>query len=178
MFTSTMVENKQKKDYEYFQKKGSITQLDPSEKDFYLEYFKSAYDEDLEHSKNSLIKSPKWTIIAGYYAMHNISKYYLGLNFQIKISLPEIHSATIVAIKELVDNKEVKNLICEIEDFSEIEPLYFGLVKAKDERSKTQYYISKSNSAKKITLEKANYFLNNVVEKYIQLMEKLIKNVN
>lgn len=165
----------EKRDYLYYQEKGSIKLLDPPEKEIYLDYFKNAYKEDFIHSRNSLLSSPKWSIISGYYSMHNISKYYLGLNYNLKISIPEIHNATIIAIKELIDNNEVKKLIIEIEKYAEIEPLYFGLTKAKDERAKTQYYTNQPNSNNKVTLEKANYFLNNVVEKYIEVMEELIK---
>lgn len=159
----------------YYEEKESIKTLLESERKFYLNYFKSAYKEDFKHSQDTLFSSSKWSIIAGYYAMHNISKYYLGLKFNKKISLSDIHNVTIIAIKEYVKNSEIKNLIKEIEDFSEVTPLYLGLVKGKQERAKTQYYTNETNSTKKISLERANYFFNNIVEKYIKLMEGLIE---
>ncbi len=163
--------------YDDYLNQKSITELLDKEKKYYLEYLKNAYKEDLKHSKDTLFSSQKWSIIAGYYAMHNISKYYLALNYKKKISTPNIHEATISALKKLVDNNEVKELMKKAEEFAEIEPLYHGLIKGKQERNKTQYYTNETESSKKITLEKANYFLNNIVEKYIELVERLIENV-
>lgn len=133
-------EDTNKRDFDCYKKQESITDLKPIEKESYLNYLKESYKEDLKISKELLFKSPKWSIIAGYYSMHNISKYYLGLNFNLKLSAPEIHSATIQAIKKLVAKKEALDLIEKIVEFEEILPLHFGPIKARNERSNIQYF--------------------------------------
>jgi len=165
----------EKKDYNYYIEVNSIRDLSLDEKEFYLSYLENAYKEDFTHAKNSLETSPKWTIIAGYYAMHNISKYYLGLKFNKKLTLPNIHSATIQAIKEFITNNKINEILEKIEKYDEIEPLYFELRKGRDERSKTQYYINKYKSTNNITYQKAKNFIENIVEKYITVLESLIE---
>ena len=165
------------KNYDDFIQLGSIKELEPSDKQFYLEFLEISYREDFQTSKNVLLSSPKWSIISGYYAMHNITKYYLGLKYNKKIGLPDVHEATINASKELIKNKEIKYLIdIAISEFEEIIPVYYSLISAKKERKNLQYYSNSSKNIKEITIQKASYFLNNITEKYIKLMELLIKN--
>lgn len=165
------------KNYNYYVEIGSIKDLEATDKIFYLSFLKKSYKEDLAHSKTVLLSSPKWSIISGYYAMHNITKYYLALKYNKKIDLPDVHEATINASKELIKNNEIKNLIeTAIFEFEEIIPIYYSLVSAKKERKNLQYYSNNSNKIDNLTLEKANYFLNNIVEKYIELIELLIEN--
>lgn len=172
-----MVEQEVKK-YENYIEQASIKDLLEKEKKFYLKYLKNAYREDLKHSKDVLFSSPKWSIISGYYSMHNISKYLLALLYEKKLTTPNIHEATICALKTLVNNKDVKELIERAEEFADVEPIYYGLIRGKQERNKTQYYIDETQSNKEITLERANYFLNNISEKYIELVERLIENAS
>ena len=163
--------------YNDFVELGSIKDLDPSDKDFYLEFLEKSYKEDLENSKNVLLSSPKWSIISGYYAMHNITKYYLAWKFNKRIGLPDVHEATINASKELIKNNEIKKLIdIAIFEFEEIIPIHYSLIGAKKERKNLQYYSDVSKKMQDLSIEKASYFFNNIVEKYIKLIELLIKN--
>jgi hypothetical protein len=167
------------KQYNYndFVNLGSITELEPSDKSFYLEFLKKSYKEDFENSKNVVLSSPKWSIISGYYSMHNITKYYLALKFNKKIGLPDVHQATINAVKELIKSKEIKKLIdIAVFEFEEVIPIHYSLIGAKRERKNLQYYTDASKKMKELNIEKASYFLNNITEKYIKLIELLIKN--
>lgn len=167
----------ERKNYQDYIKLGSIKDLVPSDKAFYLDFLETSYKEDLEHSKNVFLTSPKWSIISGYYAMHNITKYYLALKFNKKIGLPDVHEATINAAKELIKNKQIKELIdTSISEFEDILPIYYSLIGAKKERKNLQYYSDFSKRIQNITTQKAGYFLTNITEKYIQLMEVMIKN--
>lgn len=168
-----------RRNYENYVELGSINELEPTEKSFYLEFLSKSYKEDLENSKNVLISSPKWSIISGYYAMHNITKYYLALKFNKKIGLPDVHEATINASKELIKNKEIKELIdIAIFEYEEIMPIHYSLIGAKKERKNLQYYSDGSKKMQKLTKDKASYFLVNITEKYIKLIELLIENDN
>lgn len=165
------------KKYVDFVELGSIKELEPFDKPFYLEFLEKSYKEDFENSKNVLLSSPKWSIISGYYAMHNITKYYLALKFNKKIGLPDVHEATINASKELIKNKEIKELIdIAIFEFEEVIPIHYSLIGAKKERKNLQYYSDSSKKMQELTTQKASYFFNNITEKYIKLMELLIKN--
>ena len=166
-----------RKDYNDYIELGSIKELDPTDRPFYLEFLKKSYKEDFENSKNVLISSPKWSIISGYYAMHNITKYYLALKYNKKIGLPDVHEATINASKELIKNKEIKELIdIAMFEFEEIIPIHYSLIGAKKERKNLQYYTDNSKNMQDITMQKASYFFNNITEKYINLIELLIEN--
>ena len=66
-------------------------QLLLTERDKWLNFHKKAYKDDLEAAKLLLLKHPRWSIIADYYAMHDLAKYYLGKTHNIKISSPDIH---------------------------------------------------------------------------------------
>ena len=121
--------------------------------------------------------SPKWSIISGYYAIHNITKYYLAIKYNKKIGLPDIHEATITASKELIKNKEIKELIdSAIFEFEEIIPTYYSLIRLKKEKKNLQYYTNKNPEKEKVTYNKANYFHTSIVEKYIKLIELMIEN--
>jgi len=66
-------------------------QLLLTERDKWLNFHKKAYKDDLEAANLLLLKHPRWSIIADYYAMHDLAKYYLGKTHNIKISSPDIH---------------------------------------------------------------------------------------
>ena len=175
-FSSICIEMR-RKTYEDYVELGSIKDLEPSDKPFYIDFLQKSYKEDLENSRDVISSSPKWSIISGYYAMHNVTKYYLALKFNKKIGLPDVHEATINATKELIKNKEIKELIdIALFEYEEIIPVHYSLIGAKKERKNLQYYTDYSRKNKELTKEKADYFLNKITEKYIELIELLMKN--
>lgn len=157
---------------------GSIRDLTPAEAAQYLEFLRFAYKDDLSTSSELLIKHPRWSIISGYYAMHNISKIYLAKEFNLKFSKPHIHSAVIQALRELGNKEEILELILSAKkEYKSIINLHLTLLQAKDEREKTQYYISEQKNPK-VNPQRAAYFLENLCKPYIIIMEKLIENDN
>jgi hypothetical protein len=123
--------------YEDFEKMGIISKIPESEKEDYLKKHEKFYKEDLEIAEKLIEISPRWALIASYYAMHNFAKFFLAKKFNIKISGSFAHVATVEALKkflkeEIIDKFErVSEEILALPEFLEF---------ARRERSKSQYY--------------------------------------
>lgn len=159
--------------------------LSPQERENYLAFHQLTYLDNLEHSQEVALKHPRWSIISGYYAMHDITKLFLAKKFAIKITSPSIHEKAIEALKERIQDektkKEVLSLLTEAKEF------YFNIERLKErvlpellrfrkqQRGQTQYYNEDYSESRKITAQKAIYFLENFVEPYLHIMEELIK---
>ena len=116
-------------------KEGKISKINEFELNRYINFFEKSYIDNLEHSRAILITFPRWSIISGYYAMHDITKLLLAKKFRIKIDL-EVHSTTIKVIDELIKNKEILSLIKK--GYKEFISLANDLAQAKRERVKVQ----------------------------------------
>lgn len=159
-------------------------ELPATERENYLQFHKDAYKEDLSHAEDTLLKFPRWSIISGYYAMHDLTKYFLALKLNIKVSSPEIHSKTIEALEYFIKDKELKEQLIAL--LKEAKNAYFDverlrekvvpllLKQAKKERGKSQYYTEDYTQERKVNAQRAAYFLDNFVKPYVELMEKLI----
>lgn len=159
-------------------------ELPATERDNYLQFHREAYKEDLKHTENSLLKFPRWSIISGYYVMHDITKYFLALKLNIKVSSPDIHFKTIEALGHFIQDKELKEKLISL--LKEAENAYFDierlgekvvplmLKQAKAERSKSQYYTEDYTKDRKVNAQRATYFLDNFVKPYLKLIEGLM----
>ena len=134
-------------------------------------------------SDKLLTISPKWTIVTGYYAMHDITKLYLAKQHDLKISERGVHLAAIVALKQVMSDNAVKEkaikLLTKAEKTYEVFSIPSKeriipvlLSKGKDEREKTQYY---SENYEKLVLAKSMEFQEKIVKAFIEIMEKMIK---
>ena len=74
------------KSIEEYRELGTIKDLPPNEKEVYLSFLETTYKENLQASDFLLIKFPRWSIIAGYYAMHYVSKLYFAKKYNFKFS--------------------------------------------------------------------------------------------
>lgn len=159
-------------------------ELPATEKENYLQFHKEAYKEDLSHAEDALLKFPRWSIISGYYAMHDLTKYFLALKLNIKVSSPEIHAKTIEALECFIKDKELKEKLISL--LKEAENAYFDverlkekvvplmLKQAKKERGKSQYYTEDYTQERKVNAQRATYFLDNFVKPYLKLIEGLM----
>ena len=159
--------------------------LPETEKENYVEFHKNAYLEDLKHSEKNMLEFPRWSIISGYYAMHNITKLFLAKEFGIKINSPRIHEKTICAIEEFLKDATLKEKI--IKMLKEAENIYFNaerlkekaipllLKKGREERIKSQYYTEDYSKKPDTNSKKAAYFLETIVLPYIKIVEVLLK---
>lgn len=159
-------------------------ELPATERENYLQFHQDAYKEDLSHAEDALLKFPRWSIISGYYAMHDLTKYFLAFKLNIKVSSPEIHHKTIEALEHFIEDKELKerliillkeakNAYFDVERLREkVVPLM--LKQAKKERGKSQYYTEDYTKDRKVNAQRATYFLDNFVKPYVELVERLI----
>ncbi|MGM5485438.1 MAG: hypothetical protein ACQEP1_06225 [Nanobdellota archaeon] len=149
----------------------------------WIDFHSSAYKEDREMSDKIMTDSPRWSIIIGYYAMHNISKLYLAKVHNLKVTGESVHAKTIHFLSKYIkqESERVLPLIQKAkEEFDAINSSNVHIVprllsKGRDERTKTQYYDSeKSNKSESEIMQTAQYFYDNFVVPYISIMEGLL----
>jgi len=157
----------------YLFKSGKISRIIITEKERYLNFFSNSYRENLSLSKFILKKYPRWSIISGYYAMHDISKLFIADKFGIKIEF-NVHEITIEVLKELIKNPEISDML-DI-GYKEFIKYLNDLAYARSQRTKVQYYTGTEFMRSKY-LDFANDFLINTVIHYISRIKE-IKNVN
>lgn len=150
---------------------GKISKIFREERERYLNFFSNSYKENLEHCKNNLEKFPRWAIISGYYAMHDITKLFLADNFNLKINF-NVHQTTIEVFEELINNKEIVKMLNL--GYKELLKMMNDLVSVKKERTNAQYYTGTKFMKEKYQKE-ALEFLTNLVLPFINEI-KGIKN--
>jgi len=161
-------------DYNDYFERGTITKVNIIEKKDIRLFLEFTYKDNLKVSKDLIISYPRWSIISGYYAMHDISKLYLLLDFDLKFSKPSVHDAVIKALKELVKKEKIISLIEKGDsEFARIQKLDYFLAKGKSNREKTQYYTMLSFSEEDL-IDVAQSFYKNIVVPYIKIVEKLL----
>jgi len=156
---------------EYLIKKRKILIIKELEIERYKNFLESSYKNNLRHSKANMISFPRWSIISGYYAMHDITKLFLAVKFKIKVE-KEVHATTIDAFKELIKNKELLELINF--GYKEFLSLAQDLEEAKKERVKIQYYTNTRYLYEEYK-KRAEDFFNRYSLNFITKMQKLLK---
>lgn len=149
---------------------GKVSKIKELELERYINFFENSYKDNLEHCEQTVENFPRWSIISGYYAMHDITKLFLAKKFRLKIE-KEVHATTIKVLKELIKNREILNLI--ERGYREFINLANDLFEAKKERIKAQYYTG-TTFMKEEFRKQSKEFLINIVEPYIKKMKKLL----
>jgi len=152
-------------------KEKKISRINELELERYSNFFGSSVKDNLEHSKFNLDKFPRWAIISGSYAMHDATKLLLAKRFRIKIDL-DVHSTTIKVLKELIDNKELLDLI--EKGYKEFLTLANDLAEAKKDRVKVQYYTGTKFMQEEYS-KQAKIFYNLVVLVYLEKIRRLLE---
>src|SRR3989344_2528952 len=166
--------------YESYVNEVRITLLPKAEMHKYEGYHRENYQEDQRISKFLTQQSPKWAIIAGYYAMHNLTKLFLA-KCNLKIGDRAAHTATIIALrKHIQDEKMREQVLTLLHKAQEAYDVLNSPLKEKilavmlssslEERNKAQYY---SEDFKKVMLRHAMYFQENIILPYIEIMQEL-----
>ena len=150
-----------------------VSRINELELNRYTNFFESSYKENLMHSESILPKYPRWSIISGYYAMHDITKLFLAKRFRLKIEL-EVHSTTIKVLSELIKNKEIIKLITY--GYKEFIELANDLAEAKKDRVKAQYYTG-TEFMKEQYRKRALEFNKDSVKPYIEKIKILLGDV-
>ena len=148
-----------------------ISKINEIELERYVNFFENSYRDNLNHCEANLSQFPRWAIISGYYAMHDITKLLLSKKFQIKIDF-EVHSTTIKVLNELINNKEILNLL--EKGYREFLTLAQDLYEAKKERIKVQYYTG-TKFMHEEHKKRAREFYEIIVLKYLEKIKELLK---
>ncbi|MFH1182397.1 MAG: hypothetical protein V1702_05545 [Candidatus Woesearchaeota archaeon] len=159
--------------------------LPATERENYLAFHGAAYNEDLRHAEKNVFEFPRWSIISGYYCMHDLTKLFLAAKFNAKITSPEIHAKSIEALEYFIKDKMLREKILEL--LKEAKEFYYSaerlkerilptlLRKGKEERGKAQYYSEDYSQKAKTNAQKAAYFLETIVKPYVKLVRGLME---
>ena len=153
----------------YLFKTGRISKILETEKKRYLDFFSNSYKENLEHCEFCLEKFPRWSIISGYYAMHDISKLFIADKFSIKVNF-KVHQTTIDVFGELIKDKEMIEMLNL--GYKELIKLLNDLSFAKRQRTKAQYYTGTVFMHQKYK-EEARIFLDKTTIPFIEKIKNL-----
>ncbi|MDD9953253.1 MAG: hypothetical protein OXR66_02875 [Candidatus Woesearchaeota archaeon] len=150
------------------EKKGTVSKISPLEKERYIEFFTNAWQENFDHAKHTQKSFPRWSIISGYYAMHDRAKLFLAtLNVQVDFN---VHTTTVQALKAVAKDKELIALF----EIGHKEFITFAndLAQGKNERVKAQYYTGTAYMQKEYQ-KQANEFLEETVKPFLERIEGL-----
>ncbi len=156
--------------YESYIKARKISRINDLEIDRYVNFFMESYKDDLANCEYVVERHPRWSIISGYYAMHDITKLFFAKSYRLKVNKPETHETTINILAILLKQKEV---IALFQAGYEYKQMAYDLFDAREERSKAQYYTG-SDYARDYYAKKSNEFLETVVKPYTEKMLTLI----
>ena len=175
----------EKHDYEGYVKAGLITELAKVEKRKYETYHRENYNEDYNLCIKITSQSSKWSIIIGYFAMHNQTKLFLA-KFGLKISDTAAHTATLIALRKIIQDDKIKKKVIELLEKAQqtydvlntpFKEKVIGnmLSKSIEERKKAQYYSQDTN---KIGMLNAVSFQENILKPYTEIINGLMENVD
>lgn len=150
---------------------GKVSRINELELPRYLNFFKHSSEDNLKHSLAVAKTFARWGIISGYYAMHDRTKLFLAKEFRLKIEL-EVHSTTIKVLREVLHDQEILKLV--ETGYQEFISMANDLAEAKKERVKSQYYTGSIYMEQEYQ-ERAQLFLKNVVEPFLQKINKLME---
>lgn len=158
-----------------------MIKLNEIERGVWIKFHEFAYHDDLELSEKIKDTNPRWSIIAGYYAMHDIAKLYLGRVHNIKISGENVHKQTIDCLKSVLREKDEADKVLELmmhaeDKIKEIgaEQIPYLLISGKKERGKVQYYSADALIDNKEYAKKATWFIENIVKVFVNILRGLL----
>ena len=122
---------------ETLMKEGKVSRIRELEVERYVNFFENSSKDNLGHCKATIKTFPRWSIISGYYAMHDITKLLIAKKFRLKMEL-EVHATTIKVLRVLIKDREITRLI--EKGYREFISLANDLAEAKRQRTKAQYY--------------------------------------
>ena len=166
-----------------------VKSLEKVEKEKYVSFHLDNYKLDLQSSNFFLdIGNAKYSAIAGYYAVLNVTLWYFAKFFNLKISEKSvgIHKNCQIVLNRFVKDKKLKEKILDLlseaqKEFSSFtvlktrkeETLPLMLKQSSDKRKKYTYYSERELSQESDKVMEAKNFIEHVVKPYISIMEKL-----
>jgi len=176
--------------YEELLQKQLIKKLEKVEKEKYVSFHLDNYKLDSESANQFLeLNNSKYAVIAGYYAVLNVTLWNLAKYFNLKISEKDtgVHKNCLVALEKFVKDEKLKDKILNLLEEAKKEFTSFTVLKKHKEetlptlfehssgkRKRYTYYSSERNLPKKEDrINEAKNFLEGVVKPYVSIMEKL-----
>lgn len=157
-----------------------MIKLNEIERELWIRFHEFAYRDDLDLSEKIKDSNPRWSIISGYYAMHDIAKLYLGKVHNLKIFGENVHKQTIDGLKYVLKDSEEAKRILELlrnaeKEIKEIgaEQIPYLLISGKKERGKAQYYSINALTDNNEYTKKAEWFIENIVRVFIKILEEM-----
>ena len=152
---------------------GKVSRIRELEVERYVNFFENSSKDNLEHCKATIKTFPRWSIISGYYAMHDITKLLIAKKFRLKMEL-EVHATTIKVLRKLIKDKEVTRLI--EKGYKEFISLANDLAEAKRQRTKAQYYTGTAFMRERFQ-KMSEEFILETVNPYMERIKKLLGDV-
>jgi hypothetical protein len=156
------------------QAEGKVGRIKETEQERYVRFYTASYKDNLQHATLVIATHPRWSIISGYYAMHDIAKLLISKVYRLKIER-EVHATTIKVLRELVKDEEALQFI--EEGYEEFMTLADELGDAKKDRVKVQYYTG-TDFMKEKYRERAAGFNKTVVQPFVRRIKKLLGDEN
>ncbi len=147
-----------------------ISRIRETELERYLGFFENSYKDNLDHCEYVMDSYPRWGIISGYYAMHDITKLYIAKDYRIKIEA-DVHRTAIEVLNVILTDDEVVALF--ESGYQEYRNMAGELDSAKRERAKAQYYTGTPFSSTEFK-RKSRKFHDEKVVPYIEKINVLI----
>ncbi len=176
--------------YEELLQRQIIKKIETVEKERYTSFHQMNYQIDIESAIKFLeIQNPKYTVVAGYYAMLNVTLWYFAKYFNLKISEEDtgVHTNCLIVLEKYVKEENLKQKIINLLEEAKKEFVSFTLLKknkeetlslmlqqSADKRKRYTYYSSNRDlPSVSNQLNEAKVFLENTVKPYLLIMEKL-----
>lgn len=176
--------------YEELLQRQIIKRIEKVEKDRYVSFHFDNYKIDFDSTKLFLEqKNSKYAVIAGYYAVLNITLWYFAKYFNLKISEQDtgVHKNCLIVLEHFVHDKNLKKKVINMLEEAKKEFTSFIILKqnkeetlplilkqSADKRKRYTYYSPERNLAKSTEqLNEAKNFIENTVVPYLSIMEKL-----
>ena len=155
---------------ETLMKEGKVNRIRELEVERYVNFFENSSKDNLEHCKATIKTFPRWSIISGYYTMHDITKLLIAKKFRLKMEL-EVHATTIKVLRMLIKDRVVTRLI--EKGYKEFISLANDLAEAKKQRTKAQYYTGTAFMKERFQ-KMSEEFLLDTVNPYVERIKKLL----
>lgn len=176
--------------YEELLQKQIIKKIETLEKEKYVSFHLHNYQLDFESALKFLeLGNSKYSVIAGYYAVLNITLWYFAKYFNLKISEEDtgVHTNCLIVLEKFVKEDKLKQKIIQLLEEAKKEFISFTVLKKRSEetlplilrqsaekRKRYTYYSSERNLPQAADqLNEAKSFLENTVKPYIAILERL-----
>ena len=160
------------------------------EKEAYVSFHLNNYKIDFASALKFLEqKNSKYTAIAGYYSVLNITLWYFAKYYNLKISEEDtgVHTNCLIVLEHFIKEELLKKKIIQLLEKAKTEFLYFTILKknkeetlplmlkqSADKRKKYTYYSIERELPKETDqLNEVKMFVKSVVEPYISILERL-----